>query len=438
MADRATFERYVQEALDHLYDPAALLVHPLATLIHPDPRAEPPGHALHRSLRDALNALKPPPGAPPHSPALRLYRYLSLRYVEMLTIGQVADELGISPRQCRRDHHDAIRAISAILWDVYQRRLTVASERGRDDGSSILGSTPLGGASPDDSSPPTLSEAEAVGTERFEREVGRLGATVEPPVARLDQVIEGVIATVGALAARKQCRLVLCPASAIPPVRADRTALRQILVELFLFAIDHASEGAVRVEIRADREMARLVLIAGRETHHALVSDDDPRLAVSRRLATLLDLTLALETGGDDLVVRLDLPTAGRAEILVVDDNADVVHLFRHFLGDEYQVIEAANGVAALETARQRRPALITLDVMMPAQDGWEVLQTLKQDPTTVTIPVVVCSVLRERELALSLGAADFLVKPILAPDLRGCVRRCLRSARRETTSGTT
>lgn len=425
MADRLTFERYVQEALDHLYDPAALLAHPLATLIHPDPGVEPPGHALHQCLRDALNAVKPPPGAPPHSPAWRLYRYLSLRYVEMLTIGQVADELGISPRQCRRDHHDAIRAISAILWDGYQRRRGGSSEPSNGDEPPRVDERPDGGL-------------DATERGQLDREVARIGTSAEPAFAQLDQVVGGVVATVGALAVRKRCRLAVTPASAIPPVRVDRTTLRQILVELFLFAIDHASGGAVQVEIRAERDRARLTLVADGDPREApVVSDDDPRLAVSRRLAALRNVTLTVETRVVDLVVHLDVPTAGRPEILVVDDNTDVVHLFRHYLDGEYRIIEAANGVAALNAARQRCPALITLDVMMPAQDGWEVLQTLKQDPTTAAIPVVVCSVLRERELALSLGAADFLVKPILASDLREAVHRCLRSARRETSVDT-
>src|SRR5579875_3731744 len=118
MIDPASFERYVQEALDHLYEPAFLMAHPLTTALVPA-GTESPHQALHRVLRQAINLLKPPADAPLHSPAWRLYRYLSLRYVEMLTIGEVAAELGISPRQCRRDHHDALAALCSILREKH-------------------------------------------------------------------------------------------------------------------------------------------------------------------------------------------------------------------------------------------------------------------------------------------------------------------------------
>ena len=63
--------------------------------------------------------------------------------------------------------------------------------------------------------------------------------------------------------------------------------------------------------------------------------------------------------------------------------------------------------------AREVLPAAITLDIMMPNQDGWEILQALKSDPATRSIPVIICSVLEDPELAHSLGAAAYLQKPI-------------------------
>jgi hypothetical protein len=61
----------------------------------------------------------------------------------------------------------------------------------------------------------------------------------------------------------------------------------------------------------------------------------------------------------------------------------------------------------------ETQPDVITLDVMMPNMDGWQVLRALAQNPATAKIPVVVCSVLREPEVALSLGARAYLKKPI-------------------------
>jgi CheY-like chemotaxis protein len=80
--------------------------------------------------------------------------------------------------------------------------------------------------------------------------------------------------------------------------------------------------------------------------------------------------------------------------------------------------------VGVVKQARELNPALITLDIMLPEQDGWQVLQALKLDPQTRDIPVLVISVLENSELALRLGAVDYLVKPVRRDDLHALLRR--------------
>jgi CheY-like chemotaxis protein len=409
MVDRETFELHVQGALDHLFDPAHLLVHPLCALLRPRGSAEPPGQGLHRILREAIASLKPPADAPAHSPSWRSYRYLSLRYVEMLTIGQVAAELGISPRQCRRDHHDALNAIASILWDQYQH--VQSAETAREPVAA------------------SVAARRTSGDERLlEDEIGKIGAT-SATISDVKSIIESVVGTVGALAARKGARLEVDVAPAIPLVVVDRTVLRQMLLEILLDAIDRGSGGqvALSVAVAADRvRIAVAVRGATRPASHppASSASGEGRLEVSRRLADLQGVGLLVETGPDGLTTVLNLPCGPAPIVLVVDDNADVIHMFRHYLEGVYEVREATNGQQALDLARQIRPRAITLDVMMPSQDGWEVLQTLKLDPATNAIPIIVCSVLCERELALSLGAADFLAKPITGQVLVSALRR--------------
>jgi CheY-like chemotaxis protein len=406
MVDPATFERYVQEALDHLFDPADLLVHPLATLLLPRGSAESPGPALHRTLRDAIAQLKPRPDAPVHSPAWRSYRYLSLRYVEMLTIGQVASELGISPRQCRRDHHDALSAVAAILWDQYRH---VQAPEATAETSAVPGAArPSNGDE-------TLLEAE----------LGKMGAT-SASLSDPRGIVESVVGTLAALAARKSVHFQLDLPPSLPLVAVDRTVLRQLLLELLLDAIDRGSGGRVTlaVDALADRVRARVVVREALVATRSLALGDETRREVSRRLADLQGIDLTVEDGPDGLATVLSLPSGPAPTVLIVDDNADVIHMFRHYLEGVYDVQEATSGEQALELAREVQPRAITLDVMMPAQDGWEVLQTLKHDPATRHIPIIVCSVLRERELALSLGAEDFLAKPITGQALVAALRR--------------
>jgi two-component system, OmpR family, phosphate regulon response regulator PhoB len=108
--------------------------------------------------------------------------------------------------------------------------------------------------------------------------------------------------------------------------------------------------------------------------------------------------------------------------VLVVDDEPDVLLLCRLNLqlrGHEF--LEASEGPSALELAREQRPDVIVLDLMLPGMDGYEVLETLRGDESTARIPVLVLtakSLRADRERSRELGAAAFLTKPFLPDDL--------------------
>ena len=100
--------------------------------------------------------------------------------------------------------------------------------------------------------------------------------------------------------------------------------------------------------------------------------------------------------------------------MLVVDDDPSVRGLLTKTLEKEgYRVIAAGNGVDALALARQHKPQAITLDVLMPQLDGWGALKALKADAGLRDIPVIMVTVLNERGMAIPLGAADFVTKPV-------------------------
>jgi signal transduction histidine kinase/DNA-binding response OmpR family regulator/HAMP domain-containing protein len=104
----------------------------------------------------------------------------------------------------------------------------------------------------------------------------------------------------------------------------------------------------------------------------------------------------------------------GAATVLVVDDDPVSLDLLSMTLGKEgYRVIHARTGEEALEQAHAHRPQAITLDVLMPRMDGWSVLVALKADPLLRDIPVIMVTVLKDRGLAFSLGASDFMTKPV-------------------------
>ncbi len=105
--------------------------------------------------------------------------------------------------------------------------------------------------------------------------------------------------------------------------------------------------------------------------------------------------------------------------ILAVDDDPQVIALYERYLQPQgYQVVALMDPSRAEERARQIKPFAITLDIMMPGYDGWHVLRDLKNDTETRDIPVIICSIIEEQERGFSLGAADYLLKPILEEDL--------------------
>jgi CheY-like chemotaxis protein len=114
--------------------------------------------------------------------------------------------------------------------------------------------------------------------------------------------------------------------------------------------------------------------------------------------------------------------------VLVIDDDPIARELIERLLNKEgFHVQPAASGQDGLRLAKELRPNVITLDVMMPTMDGWEVLRALKCEPDLASIPVVMLSMLDERGTGIALGAADYLLKPVDQGRLTEAVKRCVR-----------
>jgi CheY-like chemotaxis protein len=110
---------------------------------------------------------------------------------------------------------------------------------------------------------------------------------------------------------------------------------------------------------------------------------------------------------------------------MIVDDDPNARDLLSATVRREgYRVIEATDGETALSLAREWRPDVVTLDVLMPRIDGWAVLTALKSDPALAEIPVIIVTVLEDRGIAVSLGAAEFLTKPVDRARLAATLRQ--------------
>ncbi len=152
--------------------------------------------------------------------------------------------------------------------------------------------------------------------------------------------------------------------------------------------------------------------------------------AMQRKMTTWIETDRSAETTIHLFLPHIPLrsdPIVGRPRVLIIEDNKQIGMLMELYLRqEEYDTEYAENGVIGLELARAIHPDVVTLDVMMPQKDGWQVLQELKINPVTASIPVVMVSVIKEIQSGFEWGASDYIIKPVERTALLHSVRRVL------------
>jgi CheY-like chemotaxis protein len=108
----------------------------------------------------------------------------------------------------------------------------------------------------------------------------------------------------------------------------------------------------------------------------------------------------------------------------VVDDEVPARELLASYLDSEYRTVSAESGDEAVKKAQQLRPDAITLDVMMPGGSGFETMMALRKDPETANIPIIIVSIVDQKQVGFALGAADYLIKPIRKTVLLETIRK--------------
>jgi signal transduction histidine kinase/DNA-binding response OmpR family regulator len=301
-------------------------------------------------------------------------------------------------------------------------------------------------------------------------EAGKMDIHVES--FAIAPLVEDVVQTIATLATKNGNRVVVDCAPDLGTMRADQTRIRQALLNLASNANKFTEKGTVTVAARRGMEAGReWVAMAVSDTGIGLspaqmgklfqefVQADASTtrkyggtglgLAISRRFCQMMggDITVASELGkGSTFTIRLPAevgvvqPAAaagkeaaaakesaapsGAPTILVVDDDQTVREVMeRHLAREGFAVVMAGGGQEGLRLARELHPAAITLDIMMPDLDGWTVLAAIKGDPELADIPVILMSIVDEKTRGYSLGATDYMVKPVDRERLSGVLR---------------
>ncbi len=282
--------------------------------------------------------------------------------------------------------------------------------------------------------------------------------------------IDQVVATAHPLIDRKNNELVVASTDDLGTMHSDLTKVRQVLLNLISNAAKFTENGQITLNVRRDSDHRGVdwMTFSVSDTGIGMSEEQIGRvfeafqqaeastqskyggtglgLAISRRFCQMMGGNIQVEStpgSGSTFAVRVPVavPTdqppnakagtvsgtgAGNAgTVLVIDDDPAVRNIMaRTLTKDGYRVIEAADGETGLELAKSEKPDVITLDVVMPGLDGWTVLGRLKEDEELKDTPVVMLTIVDDKNMGFALGASEYLTKPIDRDRLLSVLRR--------------
>jgi len=396
MPTNELFLEALRGALRHLYDPYYLRRSPLIGIfkLQDQPDAIP---ALQCILREAIEKLEPAVGAAYSSQAQLVYDLLTYRYVQQFGQEEVASQLGMSVRHLRREQNTATYILAAELWKEHR-----LGERAFE--------API--QEPEKTEPEESSEAD---------ELAYLRSAAGPENVEIEPLISSALLLAKPLANRYNVQIEQRLANSLPAITTHPGALRQMLLSLLNIAILRGAQSTVSLSAAVNQGKVEVCIASAPGGQGAFPGNPSEKSnqEMALRLAEICGCTLAFHVEGGGVRSVFNIPTRSHYHVLVIDDNPDNYRLMQRLTGGtRYQLLAIHDPSQAVSTVEETQPDLILLDVMMPQIDGWEILGRLHAHPACEHIPIVICTILAQEEMALALGASGFIRKPITRENL--------------------
>jgi CheY-like chemotaxis protein len=400
------FEHELQAALAHLDDPDHQPSEALCAAMGCNSQGG--WLAVESTILRAIEELRPTPNTPPSARTRQLYDLLHNRFVLKLTQEETAHRMHVSRTSVYRIQRRAVHTLARAFWrrTSTQPTATVAGAPEEDAQGPAKGV-------PDVQAPDWRSQVQ--------RELASLRAKAPDTVADVEEAIRGILELVDALTEEFGVHLEVRSVQPGLVAATHPVLIRQILILAVKRLAGYAVDGRIAVYARLEDGNVRITLSSA-----VVVEDGLSEADLVDDIPGLGDVSVQAHLNGTQAFVWIGAPSVGKVTVLVVDDNEDMARFYRDCTKrTSYQIVHLAEGSALFEAVEAAAPDIIVLDVMLPDMDGWQLLMRLREDRSTRPIPVIVSTVIREEGLALSLGAARFLAKPVRRREFIEALDQC-------------
>ncbi|MHB8136184.1 MAG: response regulator [Anaerolineaceae bacterium] len=387
------FETLIKDGLNNLFDFAVLETHPLLSngITIPSNFSGNKGEFLKKVLLEAIENLKPAEKFYDiNVPEWRVYIVLVKRYLEGMNSFDVAKLLAMSDRQYRRYQKKAIQSVAIIIWNRFiQTTPELIVEKTQDSNNNDF----------------NIFQEEIV----------------------LSDVVQGLNNLLATRFSEENVTIKIEEEIKSARVESDRVILRQILIKIVNTLLNYKTKRLTYTIYLFEDQIA--LGIKSTVQHEGSLLNEGKNEPFENSIwfwAEKLGINIdqVEESGSKQIEIRIVFSKNKQKTILIIDDQEPAIRLFTRYLSrSNVKIIGISKPGKVLARVKEALPILIILDIMMPKMDGWEVLQSIKLDEKTKNIPVIVCSAWGEPELAKSLGAIEFLRKPVTQRDLLATIQ---------------
>lgn len=329
----------------------------------------------------AIEQLKPDKDLPKESDYWEFFEILQSRFILGLTLEQTAERRQISVRNLQRIQKAAITILAQELWN----RIKQGKGDETDTFQAIDWKT------------------------QSELEIESLLSSTDYEKSNVEEIVKSIFEFKDVLFSLHGVQINIGYLQENLFADIHPSLLKQILISTINQLSKIFTNSQIEIYVLSEDGFVAIYFNGTRETTNFNQEQD-----ILSRIFIPNNIKASFTEKEGNFSLQIKLKSIGQKVVMVIEDNLDMVHFFRRAtVGTPYHIIHVSQPMNIFELVNKEKPDVIVLDVMLPDIDGWKLLTYLHENPLSRPIPKIVCSVVKESDLALALGASVFLSKPI-------------------------